>query len=56
MKRHIEAIAMLVDVFVRALELAGVDSEVLGYTTGAWNGGRAMREWRRAVNRPHPSA
>ncbi len=54
MKQHIEAIAMLVDVFVRALELAGVDSEVLGYTTGAWNGGRVMREWRRAGKSPSP--
>lgn len=54
MKQHIEAIAMLVDVFVRGLEMAGVDSEVLGYTTGAWNGGRAMREWRRAGQPPAP--
>ncbi len=54
MKQHIEAIAMLVDVFVRALELAGIDSEVLGYTTGAWNGGRAIREWRRAGKPPSP--
>ncbi|MEO8280957.1 MAG: cobalt chelatase [Ideonella sp.] len=54
MKQHIEGIAMLVDVFVRALELAGIDSEVLGYTTGAWNGGRAIREWRRAGKPPFP--
>ena len=48
MKQHIESIAMLVDVFVRGLEMAGIDSEVLGYTTGAWNGGRTIRDWRRA--------
>ncbi|MBE7420436.1 MAG: cobalt chelatase [Ideonella sp.] len=48
MKAHVEAVAMIVDVFVRALELAGVASEVLGFTTGAWNGGRALRDWQRA--------
>lgn len=45
MKAHIESVAVLVDVFVRALHLAGVDSEVLGFTTGAWHGGRAQRDW-----------
>jgi cobaltochelatase CobT len=48
MKQHIESVAMLVDVMVRALELAGVASEVLGYTTGAWSGGRCQRDWLRA--------
>lgn len=54
MKQHIESIAMLVDVFVRALERAGVDNEVLGFTTGAWQGGRALRAWRRAGQPPSP--
>jgi cobaltochelatase CobT len=48
MKQHIEAVAVLVDLFARALEQAGVASEVLGFTTGAWNGGRARRDWQRA--------
>ena len=48
MKQHIETVGMLVDVFARALEQAGVSSEVLGFTTGAWNGGRALRDWQRA--------
>ena len=54
MKQHIESVAMLVDVFVRALEQAGVASEVLGFTTGAWNGGRAARDWQRAGRPRHP--
>ncbi len=54
MKAHIEAVAVLVDVLVRALEQAGVASEVLGYTTAAWNGGRARRDWVRAGRPPHP--
>jgi cobaltochelatase CobT len=54
MKEHAESVAMLVDVLGRALELAGVSSEVLGFTTGAWNGGRAVRDWRRAGRPPYP--
>jgi cobaltochelatase CobT len=54
MKEHIESVAVLVDVLVRALEQAGVASEVLGFTTNAWNGGRAQRDWVRAGRPPHP--
>lgn len=54
MKEHIEPVAVLVDVLVRALEQAGVASEVLGFTTNAWNGGRAQRDWVRAGRPPHP--
>jgi cobaltochelatase CobT len=54
MKAHIESVAVLVDVLVRALEQAGVASEVLGYTTGAWNGGRAHRDWQRAGRPARP--
>jgi cobaltochelatase CobT len=54
MRQHIESVALLVDVFTRALDGAGVASEVLGFSTGAWNGGRAMRDWQRAGRPPHP--
>lgn len=54
MKQHIESVAVLVDVFARALELAGVGSEILGFTTGAWSGGRAQRDWQRAGRPAHP--
>ena len=54
MKQHIEAVAMLVDVLSRALEQAGVPNEILGYTTGAWNGGRALRDWKRSGRPKHP--
>lgn len=47
MRGGIENVAALADVLVRALDLAGVESEVLGFTTGAWNGGRAYKAWRR---------
>lgn len=46
MRNHIEHIALLADAFSRALELAGARSEILGFTTGQWNGGRPMTHWR----------
>jgi cobaltochelatase CobT len=54
MKEHAESVAMLVDVLARALEQAGIASEILGFTTGAWNGGRAQRDWLRAGKSAHP--
>lgn len=54
MRQHIDSVAMLVDVLVRALEMAGVSSEILGFTTGAWTGGRAQRDWQRAGRPANP--
>ena len=48
MKEHAPVLAVLVDTFARALEQAGAACEVLGFTTAAWNGGRARRDWLRA--------
>lgn len=54
MKEHSPAVAGLVDVYARALELAGARCEVLGFTTAAWNGGRAARDWVRAGRPAYP--
>lgn len=54
MKDHIESVAVLIDVLVRALDQAGVASEVLGFTTNTWGGGRAQRDWVRAGRPAHP--
>lgn len=54
MKQHIEAVAVLVDVFARALEMAGASSEILGFTTNAWSGGRAWRDWLQAGRPAQP--
>ncbi|GAA4838498.1 cobaltochelatase CobT-related protein [Saccharopolyspora rosea] len=54
MREHAEAVAVLVDVFARALDLAGASSEILGHTTRTWNGGRALRDWRRAGRPRNP--
>ncbi len=54
MRTHAESVALLLDLFTRALDMAGATSEVLGFTTGAWNGGRAQRDWQRAGKPPNP--
>ncbi len=54
MREHIESVAVLVDVLARALDQIGVTTEVLGFTTNAWNGGRAQKAWMRAGRPPHP--
>ncbi|MGC3875169.1 cobaltochelatase CobT-related protein [Halomonas sp. GXIMD04776] len=45
MKAYSESTAILLDLLTRALEMAGVTTEILGFTTNAWNGGRAQKEW-----------
>ena len=54
MRHHQERTATMVDVLVRALDLADIDNEVLAFTTGAWNGGRTLRVWRRAGRPARP--
>jgi cobaltochelatase CobT len=54
MKAFSEPVAVLVDVFARALELAGVGCEVLGFTTASWNGGRVRRDWIRSGRPRNP--
>jgi cobaltochelatase CobT len=54
MKTHTQTVAVLVDVLARALDMAGIDNEVLGYSTGAWHGGRAHRAWLAAGKPPQP--
>lgn len=54
MKQHAEGLAAFLDVLVRALERIEVPCEVLGYTTGAWNGGRALKDWRRSGTPTNP--
>jgi cobaltochelatase CobT len=54
MKAHVEPVAMLVDTIARASEHAGIATEVLGFTTGAWNGGRTRSEWLARGRPRHP--
>jgi cobaltochelatase CobT len=54
MKTHAESVAVLLDILLRALDQAGVTTELLGFTTGAWNGGRVKRDWMRARSPANP--
>lgn len=53
-KAHIEPLAVIVDIMLRALESIGVTTELLGFTTGAWNGGRARNDWLKQRQPAHP--
>ena len=52
-QRH-QTVTVLVDTLARALDLAGATSEILGFTTNAWNGGESLRSWRRAGQPDQP--
>ena len=54
MKTHAESVAVLLDILLRALDQAGITTELLGFTTGAWNGGRVRRDWMRARSPANP--
>lgn len=54
MRQHAPTLAVLMDVLARAADLAGVPFELLGFSTCAWHGGRAQRDWQRAGSPPHP--
>jgi len=47
-------IATCVDSLVRILEQAHIKTEVLGYSTSTWQGGRPFKEWRRSGQAPNP--
>ncbi len=53
-RQRYEAVAVLVDIYSRALDLAGVPNEILGFTTGGWTGGRVMDAWRKAGSPENP--
>jgi cobaltochelatase CobT len=46
--------ALCAEVLGRVLERCGVGSEVLGFTTRGWGGGRARAQWIAAGRPPHP--
>lgn len=54
MKAHVDTVAMVVDTLTRASDQAGLSTEVLGFTTGSWNGGRARNEWLAQGRPPRP--
>ena len=47
MKEQRIKIATCLDSLVRILEQAGIKTEVLGYSTNTWQGGKPFKEWRK---------
>ncbi len=47
-RQRFEAVAVMVDIYARALELAGIRSEILGFTTAGWTGGNSIKAFRAA--------
>ena len=54
MKEQRIKIAVCVDSLVRIFEQAGIKTEVLGYSTSTWQGGRPFKEWRKNGQPPNP--
>ncbi|GJL84563.1 MAG: cobaltochelatase subunit CobT [Micavibrio sp.] len=52
--RPIAIAAMATDIVARTLERCGVKSEILGFTTRAWKGGRARDHWMENGRPLHP--
>lgn len=52
--RPITIAAMTTDVIARTLERAGVKTEILGFTTRAWKGGKSRDLWVQNGRPPHP--
>lgn len=48
MRHHHLSVSAGVDCFVRACSSLDIPVEVLGFTTGSWNGGRVRQQWRRS--------
>lgn len=54
MKTHIASIATLMEIMCRALEQAGASTEILGFTTRAWQGGKTYKQWQRRGKPANP--
>jgi cobaltochelatase CobT len=54
MKQNGVTLAIMLDVFARAMEKTGIHCEILGFSTRSWNGGRAIKDWRRRGKPPAP--
>ena len=53
-RQRFETVAVLLDIYARALELAGVKVEVLGFSTDGWSGGQSIKAWRKAGSPEDP--
>jgi cobaltochelatase CobT len=53
-RQRFEAVTVFVDIYCRALELAGIGTEILGFTTAGWAGGESIKAWREAGSPENP--
>jgi len=54
MKEHAHAISTLIYILTKALEMAGATTEVLGFTTKSWQGGKSYKQWMRQLRPENP--
>lgn len=54
MKPHASRLGALLDVIVTALDRLDVNTEILGFTTNSWSGGRVRRDWKKAGSPGEP--
>jgi cobaltochelatase CobT len=54
MTHHNMAIAAMVDTLAKIFELANIKTDILGFTTVEWNGGKVAKEWARAGKPANP--
>ncbi len=54
MKEQRFKIAACVDSLARIFDQAGIQNEILGYSTNQWQGGRPFKEWRKNGQSPNP--
>ena len=54
MKEQRVKIATCLDALVKILEQARIKTEVLGYSTNTWQGGKPFKEWRKNGQPPNP--
>ncbi len=52
--RPITVAALCADIFARTLERCGVKTEILGFTTKAWKGGKSRDSWLEVGRPPQP--
>lgn len=54
MQKHSHKLSLLMDTLLKSVGLAGIPCEILGFTTGNWNGGRVYRKWLKHGQPSHP--
>ena len=54
MKPHANRLGALLDVIVTALDRLDVGTEILGFTTNSWSGGRVRQAWKKAGSPAEP--